>query len=239
MTTAAVELLEVERHYRTPAGPVKAINGVTLTIPSGSQVAFMGPSGCGKSTLLGLVGALESPTSGSVVVLGQRLELLGDEDRAAYRRDRLGFLFQAYDLLPFLTVTENVKLQAGISGRSGEIDVDELLERLGLGSERDKLPDQLSGGQKQRVGIARCLAHSPALVLADEPTGQLDSATSAQVIEILLSTVRSIGATALVVTHDAGVASNFDRVVSLNDGRVVQDSAPVAAVVAVEAAIGA
>jgi putative ABC transport system ATP-binding protein len=239
MTTAAVELLEVERHYRTPAGPVKAINGVTLTIASGSQVAFMGPSGCGKSTLLGLVGALESPTSGSVVVLGQRLELLGDEDRAAYRRDRLGFLFQAYDLLPFLTVTENVKLQAGISGRTGDIDVDELLERLGLGAERDKLPDQLSGGQKQRVGIARCLAHSPALVLADEPTGQLDSATSAQVIEILLSTVRSIGATALVVTHDAGVASNFDRVVSLNDGRVVQDSAPVAAVVAVEAAIGA
>jgi putative ABC transport system ATP-binding protein len=234
--TAAVELLDVERHYHTPAGPVKAVNGVSLTIPTGTQVAFMGPSGCGKSTLLGLVGALETPTSGSVIVLGQRLELLGDEARAAYRRDKVGFIFQAYDLLPFLTVAENVKLQAGISGRTGDHDVEELLERLGLGAERDKLPDQLSGGQKQRVGIARCLVHSPALVLADEPTGQLDSVTSAQVIEILLSTVRSIGATALVVTHDANVAANFDRVVSLADGRVVDDSAPV---LALEAAVGA
>ena len=171
-----------------------------------------------------------------MIVLGERLELLGDEARAAYRRDKVGFIFQAYDLLPFLTVAENVKLQAGISGRTGDLDVDELLERLGLGAERDKLPDQLSGGQKQRVGIARCLAHSPALVLADEPTGQLDSVTSAQVIEILLSTVRSIGATALVVTHDANVAANFDRVVSLADGRVVDDSAPV---LALEAAVGA
>jgi putative ABC transport system ATP-binding protein len=234
--TAAVELLDVQRHYHTPAGPVKAVNGVSLTIPTGTQVAFMGPSGCGKSTLLGLVGALETPTSGSVIVLGQRLELLGDEARAAYRRDKVGFIFQAYDLLPFLTVAENVKLQAGISGRTGDLDVEELLERLGLGAERNKLPDQLSGGQKQRVGIARCLAHSPALVLADEPTGQLDSVTSAQVIEILLSTVRSIGATALVVTHDATVAANFDRVVSLADGRVVDDSAPV---LALEAAVGA
>ena len=234
--TAAVELLDAQRHYHTPAGPVKAVNGVSLTVPAGTQVAFMGPSGCGKSTLLGLVGALETPTSGSVIVLGERLELLGDEARAAYRRDKVGFIFQAYDLLPFLTVAENVKLQAGISGRTGDLDVDELLERLGLGAERDKLPDQLSGGQKQRVGIARCLAHSPALVLADEPTGQLDSVTSAQVIEILLSTVRSIGATALVVTHDANVAANFDRVVSLADGRVVDDSAPV---LALEAAVGA
>ncbi len=234
--TAAVELLDVQRHYHTPAGPVKAVNGVSLTIPAGTQVAFMGPSGCGKSTLLGLVGALERPTSGSVIVLGERLELLGDEGRAAYRRDKLGFIFQAYDLLPFLTVAENVQLQAGISGRTGDLDVDELLERLGLGAERDKLPDQLSGGQKQRVGIARCLAHSPAIVLADEPTGQLDSVTSAQVIEILLSTVRSIGATALVVTHDANVAANFDRVISLADGRVVDDSAPV---LALEAAVGA
>jgi putative ABC transport system ATP-binding protein len=234
--TAAVELLDVQRHYHTPAGPVKAVNGVSLTIPAGTQVAFMGPSGCGKSTLLGLVGALERPTSGSMIVLGERLELLGDEGRAAYRRDKLGFIFQAYDLLPFLTVAENVQLQAGISGRSGDLDVDELLERLGLGAESDKLPDQLSGGQKQRVGIARCLAHSPAIVLADEPTGQLDSVTSAQVIEILLSTVRSIGATALVVTHDANVAANFDRVISLADGRVVDDSAPV---LALEAALGA
>jgi putative ABC transport system ATP-binding protein len=227
--SGAVELLDVQRHYHTPAGPVKAVNGVTLTIPTGSQVAFMGPSGCGKSTLLGLVGALERPSSGSVMVLGQRLETLGDEARAAYRRDKLGFIFQAYDLLPFLSVAENVELQAGISGRGGDINVDELLERLGLSAVRDKLPDQLSGGQKQRVGIARCLAHSPAVVLADEPTGQLDSVTSAQVIEILLSTVRSIGATALVVTHDANVAANFDRVVSLADGRVVDDSAPVSA----------
>jgi putative ABC transport system ATP-binding protein len=224
----AVELEALARHYQTPAGAVRAVDGVTLSIPTGTQVAFMGASGCGKSTLLALVGGLERPTSGYVTVLGQRVDRLNDEARAAYRRHTLGFVFQAYDLLPFLTVAENIQLQAGISGRSGGLDVDELLGRLGLGAERDKLPDQLSGGQKQRVGIARCLAHGPELVLADEPTGQLDSATSAQVIEILLSTIRAIGATALVVTHDARVAANFDRVITLSDGRVVDDSAPIA-----------
>jgi putative ABC transport system ATP-binding protein len=224
----AVELEAATRHYHTPAGPVRAVDGITLSVPTGTQVAFMGASGCGKSTLLALVGGLERPTSGTVTVLGQRVDRLNDEERAAYRRHQLGFVFQAYDLLPFLTVAENVALQAGISGRGGALDVDDLLERLGLGAEKNKLPDQLSGGQKQRVGIARCLAHRPAVVLADEPTGQLDSATSAQVIEILLSTIRSIGATALVVTHDAGVAANFDRVITLSDGRVTDDSAPVA-----------
>lgn len=230
--SAAIELRDVARHYATASGPVRAVDGVSLSIEAGSRVAFMGASGCGKSTLLGIIGGLEHSTAGTTIVLGEALHTLSDERLARFRRERVGFVFQAYDLVPFLTVAENVRLQAGISGRSsvagGPPDTEELLDRLGLGAEQNKLPDQLSGGQKQRVGIARCLVHRPALVLADEPTGQLDSVTSAQVIDILLRTVQDIGATVLVVTHDAGVASNFDRIVTLKDGRVAADSAPVA-----------
>lgn len=225
MATTAIDIEDLERHYATAAGPVLAVNGVSLTIAAGSRVALMGPSGCGKSTLLGLIGALERPTAGRIRVFDQDLGSLGDEARAAYRRNSVGFIFQAYDLLPYLTVSENVSLQAGVSGRTG-IEVGPLLERLGLGAERDKLPDQLSGGQKQRVGIARCLVHRPALVLADEPTGELDSVTSGQVVDALLETVRSIGATLVVVTHDRRVASRFERVIHLRDGRIVnEDSA--------------
>lgn len=230
--TAAVELLDVARYYYTPSGPVPAVNGVSLFIEPGSHVAFMGASGCGKSTLLGIVGGLEHATSGTTTVLGHELGGLSDEGLARFRRENVGFVFQAYDLVPFLTVSENVRLQAGISGRpqghAGGPDADELLGRLGLTAEKNKLPDQLSGGQKQRVGIARCLVHHPALVLADEPTGQLDSVTSREVIDVLLSTIRVIGATALVVTHDAGIAGNFDRIITLKDGRVVGDTAPAA-----------
>lgn len=223
MAEATITLDAVEREYDTPAGAVHAVKGVSLTVPAGREVALVGPSGSGKSTLLGLIGGLERPTAGRVLVAGVSVGELNDEAMAAYRRRNVGFIFQSYDLLPYLTVAENVALQGAISG-TPEVDIDELLEVLGLASERDKLPDQLSGGQKQRVGIARCLVHRPAVVLADEPTGELDSVTSARVIEVLLERVRAIGATAVVVTHDQHVAANFERVITLKDGLVKADS---------------
>ena len=218
---SAIDLHDLERHYRTPAGPVLALNGVDLRVDRGQRVAIMGPSGCGKSTLLSVLGALETATSGQVRVLDTNLSGLSDEQRAQWRRENVGFIFQAYDLLPFLTAVENVALQAGVSRQVETDDARDLLDRLGLAAHADKLPDQLSGGQKQRVGIARCLVHRPRLILADEPTGGLDSVTSAHVIQELLALIDDIGATAVIVTHDPTVAAAFDDVVNLLDGRIV------------------
>jgi ABC-type lipoprotein export system ATPase subunit len=219
----AVDLAAVRRHYRTPSGDVHAVDGVDLQLPAGRSLAIMGPSGGGKSTLIALIGALERATSGTVTVLGTDLGRLGDEERATWRRRNVGFVFQAYDLLPFLTAFENVALQAALAGvgESAQDDANVLLRRLGLAAHADKLPDQLSGGQKQRVGIARSLIGRPRLVLADEPTGGLDTATSAAVVRALLDEVRRLGATAVVVTHDPTVAEQFDGRIDLRDGRLV------------------
>ena len=221
-TQLAVDLRGVKRHYRTPSGEVHAVDGVDLQVAQGRALAIMGPSGGGKSTLIAIIGALEVASEGSVTVLGTDLSALDGEQRAAWRRSNAGFVFQAYDLLPFLTARENVALQAAMAGNpSGAQDqAGELLQRLGLGDQLDKLPDQLSGGQKQRVGIARSLAGAPRLVLADEPTGGLDTATSAAVVEALLDEVRRLGATAVVVTHDRNVAERFDVRIDLRDGRL-------------------
>jgi putative ABC transport system ATP-binding protein len=219
--TSAVQLRGAERHYHTAAGLVRAVDGVDLEIAAGRCVAVTGPSGCGKSTLLSLVGALERPSGGEVTVLGTDLGTLSDEERARWRREHVGFIFQAYDLLPFLTAVENVALQVGISAPTVPIDPRDMLQRLGLAGHEDKLPDQLSGGQKQRVGIARSLVHRPRLVVADEPTGGLDTATSEMVVDLLTTFLRDIDATAVVVTHDPRVAARFDEVVALRDGRVV------------------
>jgi putative ABC transport system ATP-binding protein len=221
-TQLAVDLREVRRHYRTPSGDVHAVDGVDLQIPHGRALAIMGPSGGGKSTLIAIIGALERATAGSVNVLGTDLSRLDSEQRAAWRRSNVGFVFQAYDLLPFLTAHENVALQAAMAGNPAHAgdQARALLRRLGLGGELDKLPDQLSGGQKQRVGIARSLAGAPRLVLADEPTGGLDTATSAAVVDALLDEVRLLGATAVVVTHDLNVAARFDVRIDIRDGRI-------------------
>ena len=229
---AAISLTGVRRHYDTPAGLVRAVDGVDLEITAGSTVCLVGPSGCGKSTLVGLVGGLERPTAGTIRVAGVDVGSLSEPGRAQYRRRSVGFVFQAYDLLPFLTVAENVAMQAAISGVRGGVGAPELLARLGLADQADKFPDQLSGGQKQRVGIARCLAHRPGLILADEPTGELDSSTSAEVTTVLLAVTAELGATLVLVTHDARVAGACERVVTLRDGVVTADTRPVAAAVA-------
>lgn len=226
MTELAVEAHDLRRAYPTASGPVPAVGGIDLAVPQAQRVAIMGPSGCGKSTLLSLIGSLETLDSGSLSVLGVDLPGLSDTRRTQWRRDNVGFIFQAFDLIPFLTAVENVALKCGISGTRPGVSPRALLRRLGLEGHEDKLPDQLSGGQKQRVGIARCLIDGPRLVLADEPTGGLDSVTSAAVVELLLELTAEIGATAIVVTHDPSVAHRFERILTLRDGRVIHDTAP-------------
>jgi putative ABC transport system ATP-binding protein len=227
--TVAVRAVDLARHYRGASGPVTALDGVNLEINEGEQVAVMGPSGSGKSTLLAVVGALDQPTAGTVEVLGTQLTGLRQRARSRFRRSHLGFIFQDYDLLGYLTAAENVAVGAGIAGHKQPVDPVALLGRLGL-AEADvrNRPDQLSGGQQQRVGIARCLAARPRLILADEPTGSLDSVTSNTVADVLITEAREIAATVIVVTHDRAVADRFDRIIRLRDGKVEQ-AAPEAA----------
>jgi putative ABC transport system ATP-binding protein len=214
----------VTKHYRAGGSTVRAVDGIDLVIEAGSSVAIVGPSGCGKSTLLGMVGGLERPSGGRIWLDGVEISALSEGERARIRRESIGFVFQSYDLLPFLTAQENVEFQQGLTGRDGVTDLSaELIERLGLTEHASKLPDQLSGGQRQRVGIARALAHGPRLILGDEPTGELDSETSSSVLDLMLDAQEITGATLVVVTHDADVAARLERVVTLRDGKVVGD----------------
>ena len=221
-----VSLRGVVKHYRTGAGTVPAVDGVDLQVDPGTSVAIMGPSGCGKSTLLGLIGGLEPPTRGSVRLGDRDISTLSEGARARIRRERIGLLFQSHDLLPFLTAVENVEFQLALRGtRDARERALHLLADLGLGEHADKLPDQLSGGQRQRVGIARALVHRPGLILADEPTGELDTAASDGAVELLLGVQREAGATLVVVTHDREVARRLDRTVMLRDGRLTAGKA--------------
>jgi len=214
-----VESLVVEHH--TPGGPVFALDGVSFTVDAGSSVAITGPSGCGKSTLLGVIGGLAVPTAGVVRIGGEEVSSLPDRRRSDFRRTNVGFVYQADNLLPFLTVVENVELQFALDGRSTSVDRSlDLLDRLGLADEADRLPDHLSGGQRQRAAVARAVVHRPAVILADEPTGALDAANAAGVIDLLLEVQREIGATLVMVTHDRDAARRMDRRIGLRDGRV-------------------
>jgi putative ABC transport system ATP-binding protein len=220
----ALRLEGLHREYRVSGNPVRAVAGIDLEIEAGSRVAIVGPSGCGKSTLLGLLGGLERPTQGRVWFGDLELSALSEPRRAELRRRSIGFVFQSYDLLPFLTARENIEFQLALTGAAtGNGRSRELIERLGLAEHAEKLPDQLSGGQRQRVGIARALAHRPALILGDEPTGELDSESSTAAMDLLLEAQKDIGATLIVVTHDVAVAARLDRLVSLRDGRVSGD----------------
>ena len=223
---AAIRLVDVAKHYRTAAGRVNAVDGVDLEVEAGTSIAIVGPSGCGKSTLLGLLGGLEKPTRGRIWLGEVEVSGLSESGRARLRRDEIGFVFQSYDLLPFLSAFENVSFQLALQGAPhGEKRCRDLLDGLGLAEHADKLPDQLSGGQRQRVGIARALVHWPRVILADEPTGELDSQSSASAMDLLIEAQRAIGATLVVVTHDMGVAARLDRIVRLKDGQVVLEHA--------------
>jgi putative ABC transport system ATP-binding protein len=222
---AAISLDSVVMHYRTPAGLVRAVDGITLEVAPGTSLAIMGPSGCGKSTLLGLIGGLEAPTAGRVSIRGHEISRLSEPERARLRRDQFGFVFQADNLMPFLTAAENVGLQLALDGATNGYErCLEVLAELGLAGDVNKLPDQLSGGQRQRVAVARALIHEPRLILADEPTGSLDADNSEIVLDLLLAAQTELGATLVVVTHDSGVAKRLDRTVRIRDGRLTDEA---------------
>jgi len=207
---------------------VRALDGVSIAVAAGEMIAIMGPSGSGKSTMLHLLGALETPTSGEISLAGERYDGLGDAGLTRLRRDRIGFVFQFFNLLPALSAEENVLLPGLIAGRRDDATRRrgrELLDRVGLGHRTTHLPSELSGGEQQRVSIARALLTEPELVLADEPTGNLDSRSSAQVLELLRDLNRAENQTLVIVTHDPGAAAIAERVVFLRDGAVADELA--------------
>jgi putative ABC transport system ATP-binding protein len=222
---AAIVLDAVTKHYVTPAGPVRAVDGVTLAVAPGASIAITGSSGSGKSTLLGLIAGLEAPTRGRVSLGSAELSMLPEGERVGLRRRELGLVFQSDNLHPFLSAHENVGLQLALGGvPDGAERCLNLLAGLGLADLAHRLPDQLSGGQRQRVAVASALVTRPAVIVADEPTGSLDADNSAAIVELLLAARRDTGATLVVVTHDADVAARMDRIVVLRDGRLVGDS---------------
>mgnify|MGYP000265353179 CR=1 FL=1 len=218
---AQVALDGVSKEYEL-GGTVTALDDVDLSLSPESYTAVMGPSGSGKSTLLNLVGALDTPTAGRVVVAGDEVSALSERERARVRGTEIGFVFQTFNLMPRLTAVENVALPLVFDGWDRERRRDrasDLLARVGLGDRLDHRPNQLSGGQRQRVAIARALAADPSLVLADEPTGNVDTDTGAEVMG-LLDDLQADGNTVLLVTHERRIASHADRIVHLRDGRV-------------------
>ena len=221
---AAITLAGVAKDYATPAGRVRAVNGISLEIEPGSSVAITGPSGCGKSTVLGLIAGLETPSAGSVTVGDEEISSLSEQERTRLRRRQIGLVFQADNLQPFLTALENVGLALALQGADGYGRCLDVLEDLGLGGEADRLPDELSGGQRQRVAVARALVNEPGVILADEPTGSLDARTSVTIVDLLLRSQHAAGATLVVVTHDADVARRLDRTVLLRGGKLEGDS---------------
>jgi putative ABC transport system ATP-binding protein len=194
---------------------------VSFTVASGSSVAITGPSGGGKSTLLGVIGGLAQPTSGRVRIGNSQISEMSERDRSDFRRGHIGFVYQADNLLPFLTLLENVGLQLALNGKvSGAGKSLAVLANLGLAGLAYRLPDHLSGGQRQRASVARAIVNEPQIILADEPTGALDAANAVGVIDLLLGMQREIGATLIMVTHDRDAASRLDRQIDLRDGRV-------------------
>jgi putative ABC transport system ATP-binding protein len=221
---AIVTATDVSRRFGEGAAAVDALAGVTVQFPRGEFTAVMGPSGSGKSTLMHVLAGLDAPTSGSVLIDDVELSGLDDGRLTQLRRDKIGFIFQAFNLLPVLTAQENVVLPLSIAGRKVDDEwLERLLEAVGLTDRRTHRPSELSGGQQQRVAVARALVTRPAVVFADEPTGNLDSHSSADVLDLLRRAVDEFGQTVVMVTHDPTAAEVTDRIVALEDGRIVSD----------------
>jgi putative ABC transport system ATP-binding protein len=219
-----VTATDVTRRYGEGETAVDALRGVSLTVAPGELVAVMGPSGSGKSTLMHILAALDAPTSGAVTIGGQDVAGLTDREVTLLRRKHIGFVFQFFNLLPMLTAEENVVLPLSIAGEKPDKKfLEDLLKRLGLWDRRSHRPAELSGGQQQRVAIARALVSQPTVVLADEPTGNLDSATSHEILELLRSATEDYGQTTVMVTHDAAAAAIADRILFLNDGLIAEE----------------
>src|SRR5499426_341686 len=224
--TAVLRAHGVRKEYGKGEGLVRAVDGVNLEVDPGETVAVMGPSGCGKSTLLHLLGGLDRPSGGEISLAGRRLDQLGERALARMRRASVGFVFQAFHLMEELTAVENVELAALLAGRSPRAArrrATDLLEQVGLAGRASFLPSALSGGQRQRVAVARALSNEPIVVLADEPTGNLDSAATLEVLR-LFESLHEAGQTLLIVTHDSRIAATADRLISMRDGAFVDET---------------
>jgi putative ABC transport system ATP-binding protein len=221
---AIVSIEKVSRRYGEGDTAVDALRGVSLEVERGKLTAVMGPSGSGKSTLMHILAGLDRPTEGTVVLDGVDITRMSDKKLTLFRRQKIGFVFQFFNLLPMLTAEENVALPLDIAGEKIDREwLDELLVTVGIDKRRTHRPSELSGGQQQRVAIARGLVSNPAVLFADEPTGNLDSTTSKDVLRVLRNAVDDLGQTTVMVTHDAGAASMADRILFIADGRIVQD----------------
>lgn len=211
------------KYYGKDENEVRAVDNTKITVEKGEFVAIVGKSGSGKSTLLHLLGGLDYPTSGQVIIGGKDIFNLKEDELSAFRRRKIGFIFQAFNLVTSINVWENIVLPIGLDGRmADEAYVQDIIKTLGLTEKIHNMPDTLSGGQQQRVAIARALASKPDLILADEPTGNLDSATSGEVLNLLKNSVKKYGQTLVMITHDEEIAQTADRILLIEDGKVVR-----------------
>ena len=222
-----MEILKIEnltKVYGSGENEVRALDGVSFSVEKGEFLAIIGPSGSGKSTLLHIIGAVDRPTSGKVYLNGQDVFAQKDERLAVFRRREVGLIYQFYNLIPVLTAEENMTLPMVMDGKKpAKEDVDKMLEQMGLLHRRNHLPSQLSGGQQQRVSIARALFHMPSVILADEPTGNLDSKNSREIMELLRKLNHDYNQTMLIITHDENIALLCDRIIAIEDGRILRD----------------
>ena len=217
-----VEAREIKKYYGSGEARVKALDGISLSVRKGEFVAIVGSSGSGKTTLLNMIGGLDVPDSGEVIIDGKRLNDFSDDELTVFRRRKIGFIFQQYNLLPMLNVWENIILPVKMDGLKADREyLKEVTAMLGLSDKQDRLPEELSGGQQQRVAIARALAAKPAIVLADEPTGNLDSRTSQDVLGLLKITGEKYSQTIVMITHNEEIAQLADRIVRIEDGKIV------------------
>ena len=224
-----MELLKVEnlcKTYGKGENEVKAVDGVSFSVPKGQMVAIVGASGSGKSTLLHMIGAVDRPTSGKIWLDGQDVFKQNNRELAIFRRRQVGLIYQFYNLIPVLTAEENITLPLMMDGRKPDKEhLEKILDMLGLKERRDHLPSQMSGGQQQRVSIGRALFASPQVILADEPTGNLDSKNSAEIMELFRRSNRELKQTILIITHDESIAEQCDRIIVLSDGKIISDEA--------------
>lgn len=214
-----LKLENVSKRFKTATGDITILNNISATIMPGEKVAIIGPSGSGKSTLLSLIGLLDTATEGDVTIAGRNVKVMSETEQAYFRNEKIGFVFQSFELISPFTVSENIQAPLEIGGKLvSDVEVAALLAEVGLTERADVLPYTLSGGEKQRVAIARALIHQPALLLADEPTGSLDRVTGERILKLLLEAVRERQTTLIVITHDEGVASLMDRVFEIKNG---------------------
>ncbi len=226
MTTNALETRSVVKTYQSDSGTIHAVDDVSIQVAAGEFVALVGPSGSGKTTMLSILAALLQPTSGQILLDGQDLAGMNDVQRVAMRREKIGFTFQANNLVPYLSAVENVELMLRLNNKldkAGKMRARELLARLGLGERLHNLPGQMSGGQQQRVAIARALIHNPSLVLADEPTASLDTERAYQVVETFAGLIHEQKRAGIMVTHDLRMCEFVDRVLMMQDGKLVRN----------------